>query len=168
MIENDSIKLSHKLSTRGLSFSLFVAIVTASCTALRMIWEIYHLFYKYNEAITAGAEANLSMALPGMQIRISLGLILSAIGLWFYSVKGLLISISALIWVGLEYLSWHMWSLRIKENAGIGNFQSITPYADSFYGATGWDISVLVIVIALFVWEVKIVVNLLLSSQKRF
>ena len=166
--ENASLKLSRKLSSRDMFLARLIAIAVACFTTLQLIWELYGLFHEYNKAIAAGAEVNLSMSLPWMFIRINLALILSAVGLYFRHVKGLLISMLALIWVGIEYLSWHIWSLRIKAMAGIGDFQSTTPYADNLYGATRWNIAVLVVVAAFFVWEVKIFVNLVQSCRKGF
>lgn len=57
-----------------------------------------------------------------MHIRIAIGLLLSVVGLFSRRVIGLFVSTLALVWVGLEYLAWFFWSMRIRSKAEVETF----------------------------------------------
>jgi hypothetical protein len=100
-----------------------------------------------------------------MLIRIALALMISAIALWSRKFIGLCLSILSLIWLGVEYVAWYMWSLRSLKNAGLEHFPDGVPHALNLGGATGWNAAVLVVAVALFAWEVKMLISIFTSPN---
>jgi hypothetical protein len=96
-----------------------------------------------------------------MHIRIGVALLLSVAGLWSRRVAGLLLSVFALFWVGSEYIAWYFWSMRLKANAGIEIFPGSIAHASNFYGATPWNVVVLVLAGAVLLWVSWLLIKIL-------
>ena len=89
-----------------------------------------------------------------MHIRIGVALLLSVAGLVSRRMIGLFVATLALVWVGLEYVAWFFWSMRIKSNAEIQTFPSLAGNVSNLYGASYWNVVVLVLVIAVLLWGI--------------
>lgn len=87
-----------------------------------------------------------------MHIRIGIALLLSVLGFLSRRMVGLLMAMLALVWVGLEYVAWFVWSMRIRSNAEIETFPSSAGNALNLYGASVSNLVVLALVIAVLLW----------------
>lgn len=110
----------------------------------------------------------VDQSMVGMHIMIELALLVAAVGLLLRSVKGLVISIIALSWIGIEYILWFIKTQSIIKGAGLKQIPSLIPHAGNLYGATRWNLVVLIIVAFLFAWEVLTLIIILNSSSAKF
>jgi hypothetical protein len=156
-----------KIPSRSLKLAIGVAVLTA---ASNLIWFLYYwgglLQAKRNSIAQGGDGWLIDWSVVGMHLRIEVVLIIAALGLLSRKVSGLIISLIALIWIGIEYLNWYIWTQRTIEAADIIEIPRVIPGAGNLYGATGWNIAVLAIVSALFVWEAKTLIGILRSSHE--
>lgn len=100
-------------------------------------------------------------------LRIALLLIVSAIGLASRKVIGICISALALAWTGIEYLFWYAWSSRILQEAGLSSFPVGTTHMFGLEGARWWNIVVLIGTLALLLWEIIAISNIVRSRTSR-
>lgn len=152
-----SRKLGHELMARFNSDAAFrFAMVAAGfATVVHLIWLVTgFLAFRHRLDAATMVIVDWDSSILMMHIRIGLALLLSVVGLWSRRVIGLFLSVLALVWVGLEYIAWFLLSTRIKSNAGIESLPSSVPHASNLYGATPWNVVVLVLVIAVLVWEI--------------
>jgi hypothetical protein len=154
------------LPSRDINLAISIAILTAILNVLWVGWNQHNEVATYQRALASGAEIQRSLFFPMILIRISVALVISAASLWFRNAIGLCVSALSLLWVGIEYIGWYNWSWHIKEGAGIKEFPSITPHIANLYGATGWNMVVLLIAVALFVWEVKTFASIVASPYR--
>lgn len=156
-------------SPRGYKYALGVATLTS---ALNALWVTYQVGYSYGQAgcgypCTSGHQDFNQLLI---QLRVTIALVLVAFGLFSHKVVGFLISTLALVYVAAEYLWWYFDSLRWLKEVGVEDFSKLplpheVQHAGSFYGATWWDLTVLVIAIALFTWEMKTLLRILITPR---
>ena len=137
---------------RGFYFALGAAAFAA---AIHTVWLVTNwiAFRRQLDAITM-VIVDWDPSIDMWQARIGLILLISVAGLLSRRVVGLFLSTLALAWVVLEYYEWYAWSMRLKSNAGIEHFPLLIPHAANLYGATPWNVMVLVLVIAVLLWEI--------------
>lgn len=105
-----------------------------------------------------GTSTELDASLIWIAIRIELALLVAGFGLLSRRGVGLLISILSLVWLGAEYLRWYRWRLPLPQVDGPWGDPRFTLMAEreTFYGATGWNLAVLLVAAVVIVWEVSI------------
>ena len=157
MTDTFSRRLGEKLARRftydaAFNFALVIAGLAA---VVHIVWFAVS-FVAFRRRIDAATMVIVDWdpSVFMMHIRIGLALSFSVIGLWSRRVIGLFLSTLALAWVGLEYIAWFLWSVRIKASADIDALPSSVSHAFNLYGATPWNVVVLVLVIAVLVWEI--------------
>lgn len=162
------MKNLHKIASKSLNLAIGVAVVTA---ALNLLWVANYsgdLFQSRSASIAQGGTGWLiDQSVVRMYLIIEVALITAALGLLSRKVKGIVISALALMWVGIEYGGWFIWTLRTIEASGLKEIPSGIPHAGGFYGATGWNMAVLVIAAALFAWEIKTLIAILIGSRSK-
>lgn len=150
-------KFRHELVARfGYDAAFNFALVAAGLAAVVHIAWFVTSFVAFRRRIDAATMVIIDWdpSVFMMHTRIGLALFLSVAGLWSRRVIGLFLSLLALVWAGLEYIAWFLWSIRIKSNADIETFPSSVAHASNLYGATPWNVVVLVLVLAVLVWEI--------------
>lgn len=101
-----------------------------------------------------------------MHIRIAIGLLLSVVGLFSRRVIGLFVSTLALVWVGVSGLV-----LLVDEDqveGGGRNFSSSVSDFSNLYGASLWNLVVLVLVIAVLLWGTVRLIKVVRSQAIRW
>jgi hypothetical protein len=141
---------------------LIVIVAAASVSALRLSFNLGY-YYRAFECTGAGIRCPITV-LGSFLLGITLGLVVSAVGLWWRTVAGVWLSFGAVLCEVLLYVQWYRttrWTIQVAE---VSNFwhlpnqqQRILPLND----ATWWDLAVLALVIVLLVWHVKVLVSLL-------
>ena len=161
-------RVAQRLGTRysyagGYHFALVAAALAAIVhLAWFAVW-----FIGFRERLSAAKivivdwDPSVSM----MHVRIAVALIISVAGLFSRRAVGMFLSALALGWVGLEYAAWFSWTVRIKSNAGIETLPSSIPHASNLYGASPWNIVVLVLTIAVFLWETGGLIKVAMSKR---
>ncbi|HEX8137841.1 MAG TPA: hypothetical protein VF544_09650 [Pyrinomonadaceae bacterium] len=160
-------KALHQLPPRGIKLVIGIALLTASLNAL---WIAYRVGYT-NGQTGCGypcVPEHQDFTLQYMQIRIGLALVISAVCLWSRRAIGFFISAIALTWAGKEYVWWYLESLRRLKAMDLNDFSELkTPslqHVNNLLGATWWDIAVLIVIILLFIWQIKTLAQILNSS----
>jgi len=153
------------LLPRDINVAIGVSALIAAANALWIAWELLIFFQAKSKADAQGAEIFYDMAPYWMQVRIAIALIINAACLCFRRNIGLIVSLLALVWVGVEYGQWYSLSLKVK--AVTEDYSRLsTPHTAGLYGATGWNIVVLVVTVVLFIWEMKMLVGIIITSRK--
>lgn len=161
------MKTLNKAMPQSPKLAGWVAVLTA---VLNLLWVANYwggILQSTRDSITQGGTGGLvDQSMIRMHLMIEAALIIAALGLLSRKITGIVISAMALIWVGIEYIGWFIWTQRTIEAAGLTAIPRFIPHAANLYGATGWNIAILVIVVALFVWEVKMLTGVFIVSQR--
>ena len=150
-------KLMCKLGTRfnyegDFLFPVIAAGVAGLVQAIWVATGYYQFQTRLSNAEVVRVEWDPSFYL--MHLRISIALVVILVSLLMRRLIGLCLSVVAVVWLGLEYMWWFVRSARMKANAGLEAFPQSVPHAFSLYGATPWNAVVLVLVVAVFTWEI--------------
>lgn len=144
----------------------FVALIAWIIAIMNFVWVVDYLYKEYNtlsEARSQGAEWLTDLTIPLMYLRMEIALLINAAGLQFRTVKSLLVSVLALGWVLLEYGVWYEKSLQIKGAANI----SESFYPGNLYGATRWNIFILIMSVVFFGWVIKAILKELAFKRNK-
>jgi len=93
--------------------------------------------------------------------RVTLALIVVSVSLWRFTANGFLISIVGLLWVGTEYILRYILLLNLKEDTGGTELQQIS--LSDLIGSTYWDLAIFVLTLMLFMWAIKIIIQMYIS-----
>ena len=143
--------------------------ISATLACLNAIWVVCKsadIIYRIHKLSEAGI-CTLGMTLPFRNIRIGLFLVIATIALWSRKSKGLYLSLFSLGWIFTEYWLWRIASQRILINADIPHFPAEIAHAYNLYGATNWDVIVLLISGVLLIWELKILLGSEISRYRK-
>jgi hypothetical protein len=132
--------------------AISIALSVASTAAL-----IYEIGY------SAGSDAGEPVVsdfdfyhrLNRLHLGITIGLIVTAVGVLMNKMRGFLLSSLGLIWVGVVYLFWYMQTQAYLRNSEVTEYTRLhDPYYRRliFNGAGWWDVTVLVLAFLLLVW----------------
>lgn len=145
----------------------FAIVLAGLATIVHLVWMTIS-FLSFRQRLDAATMviADWDSSILMMHIRIALALLLSMVSLWSRRVIGLFLSVLALAWIGGEYIGWYIWSVRIKSNADIENFPLSVRQALNLYGASAWNIVVLVLVIMVLVWTTVCLIRIAKSQQQ--
>jgi prolipoprotein diacylglyceryltransferase len=132
-------------------FALGVALLAA-------VLNTYALALEFAEA---GEFRTLnSPTIPYIFLVIELGLLVNVAGLWVRKTAGMLVSMAALVSVGVGYVVWYAYSRQILELLLSKSFyhsypEALPPHPLGLIGASWLNLVVLVISVVLFIWELK-------------
>jgi len=160
--------------TWALKFALVIIISASSISALRTSYDKGYLTCANSEAYLSGMgilsrHGDYRLDVNDLHLQITLCLLICAIGLWLRRPIGLLLSLLALVWIGRIYLRWYLNTSAFMVEQEITDFsllqgpgkQHLIPLREG----TWWDLVVLMLIIALFVWLVKRLIRVLLPSR---
>lgn len=116
-----------------------------------------------------GILTDFEYTLDGLHIVISFCLGVCVVGLWLRRSWCLFISSVGLVGVLVTYGYWHFWTVEyLRELRDYPQLYGRVQEARGFFhGATKWDLVVLVIVAALFLWHVLKLARLTVQKMKR-
>lgn len=144
-------------------------VVAVSLATLNLLWLIVAYSGLYHSITTSVAQGGSPPLIDQSTIRrdlmIELALVVTAVGVLSRNVIGLLFSFVALIWVGVEYIWWFVWTKRTIAAAGLDELPSGVPQVWNLGGATPWNLVVLVVAVFLFLWEARIARETLRASK---
>lgn len=160
------MKNLNKILSRSSKLPSVVAALTAGINLLWVANYWGNILQSTRDAIGQGGTGGLvDQSMIKMHIVIEAALIISALGLLSRKITGLVVSTLALVLIGVEYIGWCIWTQRTIEAAGLTAIPRIIPQAANLYGATGWNLAILAIVTALFLWDVKTLTGALIASR---
>lgn len=148
------------LSSNGVRVAGIISALTAVINAILVVYHLVELRSRIRKTSLIIVQIDPPVSL--MHIRIALALLLAAVCLMRRRVVSLLISVVALIWVLMEYGGWYLWSASIRRETGIVS----PPGLLGLYGANVWHVAVMAIVLALVIWETKILFGSLRSVRR--
>jgi hypothetical protein len=169
-LNNRLTRRLHEVPPKEFNLAISVAVLIA---ALNALWVAYRVGYSYGE-VGCGypcTSEHQDYSLLLMQCRIAVALTLIATGLCFRRVIGFIGAVLATAYVGKEYLWWYFDSWQRLKEIGVRDFSQLPApheiqHAGNLYGATWWNVLVLVVTAALFVWEMKTLTRLLISYRE--
>lgn len=141
----------------GLKIGIVVAV---SLAVLNLFWLVIGysaLYHSIAISVAQGGSPLIDQSMIRRDLMIELALVVAAVGGLARKVSGLLLSLVALIWVGVEYIWWFIWTKRTIAAAGLSELPAGLPQAGNLAGATSWNLVVLVVVVLLFIWEASMV-----------
>ena len=153
------------LQLRGLTIAISITAVVGILNALWLGWHLFRLYEAISKSEDQGGTVQLNTTFTNRLIRIALALIISAICLYVRKLVFLCASLLALVWIGLEYFGWYIYSLQTLERAGLTTFPYGTSHAFKLYGASGWNVAVLVTTVILFLWEINLLIRILITQR---
>jgi hypothetical protein len=105
-----------------------------------------------------------------LRIAITLGLFVSAAGLAFRRLYGVVASMLGIIWLVLVYGWWQRVSVTFLRNLEVPDFSTLpeVSHAAGLLGATWWDLLVLATAGILFIWQTIALIRVLRSSDDLF
>jgi hypothetical protein len=145
------------LTTRSASISRIAIVVVAVTATLNLAWFVN----KYSQL-----HGDLNQSIVRRDWMIAAALIIAALSLASKRGFGLMLSLIAFLWVLFEYLRWYFWTKKLLGNLDLTRFPPGVPHAAHLWGATGWNVLVLIIVSVLVIWEIVILVRILKSSHR--
>jgi hypothetical protein len=152
---------------------ILVVALSALVTCFAGLWVAYRIGY-FDGHVSCGypciGSGHKDVSLDAMRLRIAIGLGAATIGICLKRSVGFFLSLLSLTLVEIEYIRWYFRSSRWLQEAGLVDFsrlhsETAIPHALGLYGAMRWDILVLGIATALFLWELKVLVGALRSLQ---
>jgi len=177
---NLSEKLTgHLRSLSSWDFKLALGIVTM-LTTISSFHVVYSSGYLNGQEALALSLSNIhppgiytnfdfSHWLNAIHIWIAVGLIIATLGLWSRKAAGFLISLIALLWVCFVYLWWYRETLHFLKNIEVTEY---TKLHDPFFkqlgmlrGASQLDVLVLLVCVALVLWQLRTLLGIRKSSQ---
>lgn len=169
LMANDTVR-----PTWALKFVLLVVVVAASITALRTSYDKGYLTCANSDAYLSGIGINsrhgdYRLDVNELHLQITICLFICAIGLWLRRPISLLLSLIALAWVGKTYLRWYRNTADFMVEQEIPDFSLLQgPGKQQFVAlreGTWWDVVLLILFIALSLWLVKRLIQVLSSSN---
>lgn len=155
------------ISIREFRVGIFVCITIAALNSLVLAFRIGYL-----EGYAAGSlPMHRDYSYDFMRMKIDLALLIIAIALPFRRVVGFLVSLLAAISIGIQYILWYLDTQRWLREVQVSDFSQLPvpsefPNFAGLYLATPWDVIVLVIVTALFAWQVRVLITLVTSTRQ--
>src|SRR5262245_560770 len=153
--------------TRVFNFALGVAISVALLNAL---WLVAYASLPGAKVVTVSSQGSRELWDISIMLicrRVAIALIIGAVSLWSRKPLGLIFSGLSLLWVTVEYVRWYI--LSYSESFWITSWRDFPPIPipiiGKLYGGTWWNLVVLLIVVLLFIWEIRIVVGALVRSS---
>jgi hypothetical protein len=154
-----------RLSFWEFNVGLAVLLLTGLINGLWLLASPPPQFTTQASSLT-GTSTELDASLVWIAIRIELALLVAGFGLLSRRGVGLLISMLSLVWVGAEYLRWYRWRYSFPQDGPWGDPRfSLEAGRETLYGATGWNLAVLMVAAVVLVWEVSIPVRALRASD---
>lgn len=136
---------------RDFHFALGVALLAV----------VLHTYAQAAEFAKASEFRTLnSPTIPYIFLLIEIGLLVNVVGLWVQKTAGMLVSMAALLGVGIGYVVWYVYSRQILELLLSKSFynsypEAVPPHPLGLIGASWLHLVVLVLSVVLFVWELK-------------
>ncbi|MDT4967432.1 MAG: hypothetical protein QOJ64_2169 [Acidobacteriota bacterium] len=148
--------------------ALIVVTLAATASALRVSFNIGYSVALYSPDYLACIKVSRGEWSLGLLetylVAISIGFFISAIGLWSRSATGFFLSLLALIWIWMNYISWHLATLSIMHANGLKDFSYMSPQKQHLLvlnNANWWDLVALAVTIILFVWQFKTLISII-------
>ncbi len=122
---------------------------------------VLHTYAQVSEFAKASELRTLnSPTIPYIFLIIEIGLLVNVVGLWVRKTAGMLVSMAALVGVGIGYVVWYAYSRQILELLFSKSFyhsypEALPPHPLGLIGASWLNLVVLVISLVLFIWELK-------------
>jgi len=161
-------------STWTLKTALAAVVLVTSLSALRVAYNRGYVVcssspeYLWSLGILS-RHGDFLAQLNMLHLQITVGLLVCAIGMWWRRPAGLLLSLLGLAWGGTIYLVWYFSTSAFMVEQEIPDFALLQgpgkQHLLALREGTWWDLVVLMMVIALFVWLVKRLVGILMSSR---
>lgn len=158
---NESVLLA---ASWDLKVAVVIALLAAGASAVHASYEAGQLACSNSPEYLSclgvlSRHGDYLAELNKMHLQISISLFLVAVGFWSRKVLGFLLSLLALIWIGKIYLFWHIDTLAFMHEHDIEEFALLQgperQHLVTLRYATWLDAIVLVVIIMLFVWQVK-------------
>lgn len=110
-----------------------------------------------------------SQTIPYIYLVIEIGLLVNVAGLLTRKTQGILVSMAALVGVGVGYAVWYIYSRQILELLFSKSVyhtypEAVPPHPLGLIGASWLNLVVLVITVVLFVWELKTARNMMITK----
>jgi len=157
------------LHTVRFNHTSWILILIAALNAVLVISVVMGEIRQFNEALTRGGAWLVDLTISWIQVRVALALIVGIIALRLRTCIGLVTYILMSLWILVEYIKWYKLSSNIKAAAQLEGFSNLTiPHACGLYGATSWDIAILVLTVVLFIWGIKIAADTAMTCYRRF
>ena len=161
--------LKDTLETRSVHISKIIIAVLGLLASLNLFWvasKYSHLYQSIEAGIKNGGSAPLiDQSVVRRDWTIEGALLIATVSLLFRRVIGIVVSLTSLIWIGIEYMWWYIWTQRAIEAAGLTQLPFGVPQAGGFAGATKWNLAILAITAALVLWETRILIRCLSSRS---
>lgn len=144
-------RLLYYLRPKDYYFTLVVAVLAA----------LLHTYALAKEFTAVKSSVTLaSPALLLLFIIIEVGLVASVVGLWLRRAAGVLVSLVALLGVGLGYVLWYVYSrpvldLLLSKPFYQTHAETVPPHPFGLLGATWVNQAVLLMSCVLFIWTAK-------------
>lgn len=146
-------------------FSILAAVLIIGIVSV----ELSKVFFRpsYPDSSDGRVSVLFDFSFVFRKLRIGLALVINLIDIWPFKMKRYFISTLSLVWAVIEYALWFKYSLFLKANGeALGLSGLPEPNTLGFYPATLWDALALVLVIALFIWNMKLYLSILIPPGK--
>lgn len=152
------------LPSKDVYLTIGVAVLTAALHICGMI--VGTGLFQFDEIGTF-----MSPVVARSHLVIGLSLIINVVGLWSRKATGMLVSMLALMVAGVGYLMWYMYSYWLLNRLKATTFsqiplEAVPHYPYGLVSSGWWNVAVLVLIVALFVWEVKTLRGILTRSPE--
>lgn len=141
-----------------------VLTVAAVLFVANLAYSAYSLGFEHGEVFVISRAYTISgdnTFMPRLRIATSIGLLVCGAGLAFRNLFGVVASMLGIIWLGFFYGWWYYNSLAFLRNLEVPDFSSLPEisHAAGLWGATWWDLLVLMIVAVLLLWQLAILIR---------
>jgi hypothetical protein len=166
-------KLRNSLWGEGLALTALA--LTAGLSALRLAFNLgyhYELFRCVYPSLSPDApffvQLKWALSFEGEKILlVTLALVFSLVCLWTTRVLGFLLSLISLTCLGALYVMWYLATLSNMRLFGARDFSEVPDQKQHLLpllGASWWDIVVLGVAMAVFVWQAAMIKRILKSE----
>jgi len=159
-----------EIATREFRFAVFVCILITVLNALFVAYGFGYLDGRASSGYPC-VSGHQDLSRDVMHLKIEIALLVIVIALWFRRVLGVFISLFATLFVEIQYALLYLDTQRWLREMGVSDFSELPvpgefPHFAGLYHATLWDVVLLVIVTALFAWQVRVLITLFTSARQ--
>lgn len=169
-LTKSALKSIDEISSRELQFAAIVCIVIAALNALVYI---YGLGYLNGQNIACGCHGlPPNYSYDFMRLKIEAALLVIAFALRFRTILGFFASVLATVLIEIQYALWYLDTQRWLRDLKLTDFSQLkdaglVPHFAGIYQATPWDFVLFVFTSALFVWQIRVFIALIISARQR-
>jgi hypothetical protein len=166
-----SLRNLDEISTQEFKIAFFVCIIIAAINALAVAYGIGF----FDGQASCGypcVSGHQDFSRNLMRLKIEISLLVVVTGLWFRNVFAFFVSLFGTLFIGFQYALLYLDTKRWLREMGVSDFSQLAvpeefSHFGGLYRATLWDVLLLLLITAVFAWQIRVVIALATTARKQ-